>query len=264
VNGWARATDPIDVQQHRVAVEQRGHVLLIRMERTGKRNAVDAAMTAALDSALNLLDDSPELRCGVLSGGPDVFCAGTDLEVGPGRPTARGGPYGLVARRRSTPLIAAVEGVAFGGGFEVALACDIVVAARSARLGLPEVTHGVIANCGALFRADRALPLTAARQLLLTGLPMSAARGHSVGLVGELVDDGQAEEAAVAMAEVICANSPVAVTATLQALQGIVAEADDRGWEITAQADATVAGSADRAEGIAAFLERRTARWTGH
>jgi enoyl-CoA hydratase/carnithine racemase len=146
--------------------------------------------------------------------------------------------------------------VAFGGGFEVALACDIVVAARSARLGLPEVTHGVIANCGALFRADRALPLTAARQLLLTGLPMSAARAHSVGLVGELVDDG--------LAEVICANSPVAVTATLQALQGIVAEADDRGWEITAQADATVAGSADRAEGIAAFLERRTARWTGH
>jgi enoyl-CoA hydratase/carnithine racemase len=263
VSDWPRTTEPASAPQHRVAVERRGHVLLIRMERADKRNAVDAAMTAALDSALNLLDDSPELRCGVLSGGPDVFCAGTDLGTGPGEPTPRGGPYGLVARRRSTPLIAAVEGMALGGGFEIALACDIVVAARSARFGLPEVTHGVIANCGALFRADSSLPLTVAKHLLLTGLPMQAVRAHALGLVSELVDDSQAEAAALAMAEVISANSPVAVTATLHALQRISAEAESRGWEATEQADAAIADSEDRAEGIAAFLEKRGPRWTG-
>ncbi|GAA1827409.1 crotonase/enoyl-CoA hydratase family protein [Pseudonocardia ailaonensis] len=260
---WPRQAAPSDGTEHRLAVERRGRVLLMRMERTDKRNAIDAAMTAALDAALNLLDDSPELRCGVLSGGPDVFCAGTDLGTGPGEPTARGGPYGLAARRRSTPLIAAVEGVAYGGGFEIALSCDVVVASRSARFGLPEVTHGVVANCGALFRADRSLPLTVARQLLLTGLPLPAPRAYELGLVGELVADGGAEAAALAMAEVVSANSPVAVTATLEALQGVVADAEARGWELTRAADAAIAGSEDRAEGIASFLEKRSPQWTG-
>lgn len=264
MSDWPHQPAPAEVPQHRVALERHGHVLLIRMERAGKRNAVDAAMTAALDSALNLLDDTPELRCGVLSGGLGVFCAGTDLGTGPGEPTARGGPYGLITRNRSTPLLAAVEGAALGGGLEIALSCDVVVSARSARFGFPEVTHGVVANCGGLFRAGRSLPLTVAAHLLLTGLPMPAARAHELGLVSELVNDGQAEAAALAMAEVISANSPVATTATLHTLQRIYAEAEIRGWELTEQANAVVAGSADRAEGIAAFLEKRSPRWPGH
>jgi enoyl-CoA hydratase/carnithine racemase len=199
------------------------------MDRPAKRNAVDAPMTAALDAALNELEDDPELWCGVLTGGPDMFCAGTDLAQGAGEPTARGGNYGVVRRDRTTPLVAAVEGIAYGGGFEIVLACDLVVAGRSARFGLPEVARGVIANCGALFRAARPLPLNVAKSLLLTGQPLPAQRAYDLGLVTELVADGGAEAAALAVAEQICAN----------------------------------AASADRAEGVAAFLEKREPRWTG-
>ncbi|AEA24650.1 enoyl-CoA hydratase-related protein [Pseudonocardia benzenivorans] len=248
---------------HRVTTERRGHVLLVRMERPAKRNAVDAAMTAALDAALNDLEDDPDLWCGVLSGGPGMFCAGTDLAGGAGEPTPRGGNYGVVRRVRSTPLVAAVEGIAYGGGFEIVLACDVVVAGRSARFALPEVARGLVANCGALFRAPRPLPLTVAKQMLLTGQPIGAQRAFDLGLVSELVDDGAAEDAAVALAEQICANSPVAVRATLRAVDAVAGLPDERGWTATAVAGVAIADSADRAEGIAAFLEKRPPRWTG-
>jgi enoyl-CoA hydratase/carnithine racemase len=117
--------------------ERRGHVLVIRMEREAKRNAIDKALTRGIDEALNLLDDDDELWAGVITGTTTVFSAGTDLKDGSGR-TERGGEYGMIRRRRAKPLIAAVEGPAFGGGFEIALACDLVVAARTARFALPE------------------------------------------------------------------------------------------------------------------------------
>ncbi|MFF0699988.1 enoyl-CoA hydratase-related protein [Streptomyces tendae] len=247
----------------RVAAERHGHVLVIRMQRTAKRNAIDAAMTASLDAALNTLDDDPDLWCGVLTGGTDVFSAGTDLAVGAGEPTLRGGPYGVVRRQRTTPLIAAVEGAAFGGGFELVLACDMVVAGRSARFGLPEVSRGVVATCGALFRAWRPLPLPVAKQMLLTGRPLPAVRAHQLGLVNDLVDDGQAEAAAVTLAEQICANSPVSVSATLAAVDQVAGAADDCGWAATQQALDTVLASEDHREGISAFLEKRDPHWHG-
>ena len=247
----------------RVVVERRDRVLLVRMDRPAKRNAVDAPMTAALDAALNELEDDPDLWCGVLTGGPEVFCAGTDLVQGPGDPTPRGGNYGVVRRRRTTPLVAAVEGVAYGGGFEIVLACDLVVAGESARFGLPEVARGVVANCGALFRTPRPLPLTVAKQMPLTGRPMAAARAYELGLVSELVADGGAEAAALDLAAAICANSPVAVGATLAAVEKVVGAADELGWAATAEAAAVTDASADRAEGVAAFLEKREPQWTG-
>ncbi|GAA4889965.1 enoyl-CoA hydratase-related protein [Actinomycetospora straminea] len=241
----------------RVRTERRGHVLVVRMARTDKRNAVDAAMTTALDRALDTLDDDPELRCGVLTGGPEVFCAGTDIAVGPGAPTPRGGNYGVVARRRTTPLVAAVEGIAFGGGFEIALACDVLVAGRTARFGLPEVGLGLVANCGALFRGPRALPPVVARQMLLTGDPIDAERAHALGLVGDLTAPGQAEEHALALAERIAARSPVAVAATLTALDAALQDADAQGWADTEAAVARVLASEDRVEGVAAFFAKR-------
>ncbi|MFD5128888.1 enoyl-CoA hydratase-related protein [Streptomyces olindensis] len=247
----------------RVTMERRGHVLVIRMRRTAKRNAIDPDMTAALDAALNELDDDPDLRCGILTGGEQVFSAGTDLAVGAGDPTPRGGPYGVVRRRRTTPLIAAVEGIAYGGGFELVLACDMVVAGRSARFGLPEVSRGVVATCGGLFRAWRPLPLNVAKQMLLTGRPLPAARASELGLVNDLVDDGQAEAAALALAEQVCENSPVSVTETLAAVDQVVGQADELGWEVTGHALDTVLGSEDHREGISAFLEKRTPHWLG-
>lgn len=246
----------------RVVTQRRGHVLVIRMRRPDKRNAVDAAMTTGLDGALNELDDDPDLWCGVLAGEATAFCAGTDLAAGSGGPTARGGNYGVVRRDRRTPLVAAVEGIAYGGGFEIVLACDMVVAGRAARFGLPEVARGLVANCGALFRTPRPLPLNIARQMLATGQPLGAERAHTLGLVNELVEPGEAEAAAIALAEQVCANAPVAVAASLRALEQVVAEPDARGWAATDEASAAIAGTADRQEGIAAFLDKRPPVWT--
>ncbi|MBP2368833.1 enoyl-CoA hydratase-related protein [Pseudonocardia parietis] len=252
-----------DVMQPRIEIERHGQVLLVRMTRPDKRNAVDAAMTSALDDALNLLDDDPDLWCGVLAGDAAAFCAGTDLAAGSGGPTPRGGNYGVVRRERRRPLIAAVEGAAYGGGFEIVLACDMVVASSTARFGLPEVARGLVANCGALFRAPRPLPLNVAKQMLVTGRPLDASRAYALGLVNELVEPGRAEETALELAQQICANSPLAVSVSLRALERVVAEPDERGWAATEIASAAIDGSADRSEGIAAFLEKREPRWTG-
>ena len=245
----------------RVTTERHGHVLVIRMTRPDKRNAVDAAMTAGLDEALNTLDDDPDLWCGVLAGDATAFSAGTDLAAGSGGPTPRGGNYGVVRRDRRRPLIAAVEGVAYGGGFEIVLACDMVVASTTARFGLPEVARGLVANCGALFRAPRPLPLNIAKQLLVTGRPLDAERAYTLGLVSELVEPGGAEAAALALAAAVCENSPLAVSVSLRALERVVSESDERGWNATEIASAAIDRSADRTEGIAAFLEKRPPRW---
>ena len=231
-----------------VTTQRHGPVLLIRMDRAAKRNAVDAAMTAGLDAALNELDDDPQLLVGVLAGSPTAFSAGTDLEAGAGEPTPRGGNYGVVRRDRGTPLIAAVEGIAYGGGFELVLACDLVVAARDARFALPETMHGLVANCGALFRAPRALPRNIAVEMLLTGEPLGAERAWSLGLVNSLVEPGVAEEAALELAGRVADG---------------FSEADRHGWSATERAQATIAGSADAVEGIAAFREKRAPRWVG-
>jgi enoyl-CoA hydratase len=246
-----------------VTTERRGRVLLVRMDRAAKRNAIDPCMTAGLDAALNELDDDPELWAGVLAGTPQAFSAGTDLAEGAGGPTPRGGNYGVVRRDRLTPLIAAVEGLAYGGGFELVLACDLVVAARTARFALPETARGLVANCGALFRAPRSLPRNIAAEMLLTGDPLGAERAWSLGLVNRLVEPGEAEAAALELAERVCANAPVAQRATLGALADGVADEDARGWAATGRAQVAIVDSADAAEGVAAFREKRPARWTG-
>ena len=246
-----------------VFTERYGRVLLVRMERPAKRNALDAAMTAGLDAALNELDDDPDLWAGVLAGTPVAFSAGTDLVAGAGGPTPRGGNYGVVRRERATPLIAAVEGLAYGGGFELVLACDLVVAARPARFALPETARGLVANCGALFRGPRALPPNIAREMLLTGDPLDAERAWSLGLVNRLVEAGEAEAAALELAQRVCEHAPVAQQASLRAVGEVVAELDERGWAATARAQEVINASADAAEGLAAFREKREPRWSG-
>jgi enoyl-CoA hydratase len=238
-----------------------GHIVLIEMRREDKANAIDREMAEGIDAALNELDDDPDAWVGVLTGTTRVFSAGTDLRDRPG-PTSRGGSYGIIQRRRIKPLIAAVEGPALGGGFEIALACDLVVAGLGARFGLPEVTRGVIASCGGLFRSARALPLNVARELLLTGESIDALRAERLGLVNVVAPAGGAVAEALKLAGRIIVNSPIAVRESLRALERYVAAADDDAWELTTAAVARVQASNDSREGVAAFFEKRPPRWT--
>ncbi len=240
-----------------------GHVLVIALDRPEKRNAVNRAMADQLDDALNELDDDLDLWAGVLTGTGDMFSAGSDLTSGGDYATERGGEYGIIRRPRRTPLIAAVEGFALGGGLEIVLSCDMVVASSEARFGLPEVTIGVIPTCAGLFRGPRALPPNVARQLILTGRPLDALRAHELGLVNVLSQPGQAEERALELAQEVCTNAPVSVQACLAALNQLVTDDDARGWEATAEAMAAVMRSADSREGVSAFLEKRPPVWTG-
>jgi enoyl-CoA hydratase/carnithine racemase len=243
--------------------ERRGRVLVVTIDREHKRNAIDEPTAAALDTAFNLLEDDPDLWVGVLTGGPSIFSAGTDLRCSASPSSERGGEYGLVRRRRVTPLIAAVEGLALGGGFELAMACDLVVASATAGFGLPETRRGVVASSGALLRAARDLPPNIARELLISGTTLTAARGHELGLVNRLADPGQALEVACELADDICRSSPVAVRETLRALDAQLSDGDEAGWAATKAAVAAVADSRDKEEGINAFFEKRAPRWTG-
>jgi enoyl-CoA hydratase len=240
-----------------------GHVLVIALDRPEKRNAIDRAMADQLDAALNELDDDLDLWVGVLTGTREMFSAGSDLTSGGDYVTERGGEYGIVRRQRRKPLIAAVEGFALGGGLEIVLACDMVVASSQARFGFPEVSIGVIPTCAGLFRGPRALPRHVARQLILTGRPLDAERAYELGLVNLLSAAGQAEERALELAQEICTNAPVSVQASLAALNELETEADSRGWDATTEAMGTVMRSADSREGVTAFLEKRPPVWTG-
>ena len=250
-------TDP------RTTLAVQDHILIITMTRPNKRNAIDGEMTLALDAALNRLEDDPDLWVGIITGGPDMFCAGTDMAATSGTPTQRGGVYGVVGRTRTKPLIAAVEGVAFGGGFEVAMACDMIVAATNARFGLPEVKRGLVATSGAMFRAGRVLPLNVAKQVMLTGAELSPSAAHRFGMVNELTEPGGALTGALALAAQITANAPIAVQQSLQALDALASADDALGWELTAKARKVNMASHDSREGVAAFFEKRPPTWTG-
>ena len=240
-----------------------GRVLVITLNRPERRNAVDRTLADALDDALNELEDDPGLWCGVLSANGPVFSAGSDLKAMGDYSTDRGGEYGIVRRQRTTPLIAAVEGPALGGGFEIVLSCDLVVASEQASFGLPEVSIGVIATCAGLFRGPRALPPNIGRELILTGLALGAERAYQLGFVNQLVPAGTAKDAALAMALHICTNAPVSVQASLEAVNRVLSIEDPVGWDATAAALARLGESDDSREGIAAFFEKRPPRWSG-
>ena len=245
-----------------VEIQRQGHVLIMTLRREQKRNAVNRPLADALDADLNLLDDDEDLYVGVLTGGVACFSAGSDLSSRGDYVTERGGEYGIIRRRRRKPLLAAVEGVALGGGLEIVLACDIVVAATNARFGLPEVQRGVLPTCGALFRALHALPPNIARELVLGGEPMPADRAHMLGLINQLAKPGEVLEQAVVLAERIAKNAPLSVQASLAAMNELLASGDDAGWQATGNAMNTIKGTNDVEEGIRAFFEKRAPLWT--
>jgi enoyl-CoA hydratase/carnithine racemase len=249
-----------------VLAERRGRVLTITINRPDQRNAVNAAVAQGIAAALDHLDDDPELSVGVVTGAGKGFCAGMDLKafVAGERPHVPGrGFAGIVEHPAAKPMIAAIEGFAVAGGLEIALACDLIVASRGARLGIPEVKRSLVAAGGALLRLPRALPRNVALEMALTGDPLDAERAHTLGLVNRLTDPGHALTTAQQLADSIAANGPLALAATKR----IVAEADD--WpdaEFFARQRSLidpVFDSEDAREGATAFSERRDPVWKG-
>jgi enoyl-CoA hydratase len=249
-----------------VLTERRDRVLLITINRPDQRNAVNAAVAQGIAAALDELDDDPGLSLGIMTGAGKGFCAGMDLKafVAGERPHVPGrGFAGTVERPSAKPLIAAVEGFAVAGGLEVALACDLLVAARGAKLGVPEVKRSLVAAGGALLRLPRALPRNLAMELALTGDPIDAERGYELGLVNRLADPGKALDGALELAATVAANGPLALAAT----KAILAQAGD--WPdaefFARQAEiiGPVMTSEDAREGATAFAERREPVWKG-
>ncbi|MFD4267822.1 enoyl-CoA hydratase-related protein [Rhodococcus sp. NPDC058481] len=243
--------------------QRNGRILVVRIEREERRNAINLEVAEGLEAAFDLLEDDPDLWVGVLTGTRGIFSAGTDIRERADLRMPHGGEYGLIRRPRNKPLIAAVEGYALGGGFELALACDLIVAGRTAQFGLPETSRGLVASSGALFRAPRALPVNVARELLITGRTLDADRAHHFGVVNTVAEPGRALDEAIVLAGRVCEASPVAVRASLSALRALGAEIDSVGWKVTEEALGEVMSSDDFREGIEAFAERRRPVWRG-
>lgn len=253
-----------------VRVEATGPVLVVTLDRPDRRNAVSAAMTAGLDAAFERLATDDDLRVAVLAAEGPVFCAGSDLVERPGGSTPRGGEYGFIRRRRTKPVVAAVQGPALGGGFELVLACDLVVASTSAWFSLPEAGRGRVPNAGGLFRAADRLPRNVALELLVAGGRLQAQRAYELGLVNRLVAGGTVDtmdttdtvlEEAVRLAQGVCGSAPGAVAAVLDAVRAIDDGVSAAGWQATATALERTLGSSERAEGDLAFTERLPPRW---
>lgn len=253
-------------------VERRGHVLLITINRPEARNAINGAVSGAIGAALENADADPEVRAVVLTGAGDKsFSAGADLKaISRGENIfAEGHPdwgfAGIVQHFVSVPLIAAVNGTALGGGTEIVLTADLVVAAERATFGLPEVKRGLLAGAGGVFRLPQQIPRRLAMEMILTGEPITAQQALAAGLINRVVPDGEEVEAALDLSARIADNAPLSVQASKRvaygASDGGINESD--GWADTAREWSTLMSSADFREGPLAFAQKRKPVWQG-
>jgi enoyl-CoA hydratase/carnithine racemase len=245
-----------------------GHVAVVTLNRPQAANAVTAQMARELEAVVRQTEADDAVWAVVLTGAGDrCFCAGADLHaLAAGQAdtlrTAQGGFAGFVQAARSKPWIAALNGAALGGGCEIALACDMVVAAEHARIGLPEVLRGLIAGAGGLFRLPRAVPPNIAMELIATARALEAAEAHRWGLVNRLAPQGQALEAALQLAAEITRNAPVAVRESLRVARAASAPSAEL-LALNEQCRAVARASQDYLEGATAFIEKRTPQWQG-
>lgn len=247
--------------------EIRGRVLILTINRPEARNALTYDTSFALADALDRLDADDNLTVGILRGEGNTFCSGMDLKefartqrraVVPGR-----GLGGLAEAPPAKPLIAAVEGYALAGGFELALACDLIVAANNASFGLPEVKRGLVPGSGGMLRLPRRLPYHVAMEALLTGDMIAAKRAHELGLINDLVEPGTALEAALKLAEKIAANGPLAVRTVKQIVTESLDWRTDDMFALQNPRMAHIFSSEDAKEGATAFAEKRPPVWKG-
>ncbi|MFF5365721.1 crotonase/enoyl-CoA hydratase family protein [Streptomyces sp. NPDC013187] len=249
-----------------VRTERIGSTLLITLDRPEARNAVNAATATALAAALDELEADPALRVGVLTGEGGTFSAGMDLKAalrGESPEIEGRGFGGLTESRPDKPLIAAVEGFAMGGGFELALACDLIVAAEDARFGLPEVKRGLIAAGGGVIRLPGRIPHHLAMEFLLTGEAVDGRRAGELGLANRVTSKGQAVAEALRLAERVAENAPLALAAVKRVVRAADGASDEEAFAFQRTQMKSLMASDDVREGMTAFAERRPARWTG-
>jgi enoyl-CoA hydratase len=249
-----------------VLTERRGNVLLVTINRPEVRNAVNAAVAAGIAGALEELDGDAELSVGILTGAGGFFCAGMDLGAfvkGESPWFGDRGFAGIAQRSARKPLIAAIEGFAVAGGMEIALACDLIVAARGAKMGIPEAKRSLIAAAGALLRLPKRMPYHVVMELALTGEPMLAERFHELGLVNRLAEPGDAVEQALQLAAKLAENGPLALVASKRILQEQFDWSTAEMWEKQGAISGPVMASEDAKEGASAFKEKRDPIWKG-
>ncbi|AHH18101.1 crotonase/enoyl-CoA hydratase family protein [Nocardia nova] len=245
--------------------ERRGRTLVITINRPDARNAINTAVSQGLADAIDELDESPELSVAIVTGAGGNFCAGMDLKafaagevvIVPGR------GLGFTEKPPVKPIIAAVEGYALAGGTEVVLATDLIVASKTAKFGIPEVKRGLVAAGGGLLRLQHRIPYQKAMELALTGDSFTAAEAAGYGLVNVLAEPGQALDEALALAERITANGPLAVAKTKEVLVNSADWTTEEMWRKQLELVIPVFQSKDAQEGAAAFAEKRKPEWTG-
>jgi enoyl-CoA hydratase len=245
-----------------VLQETRGRVLIITLNRPEARNSIDNALADALVATMRRLDEDDALSLGVLTGAGKGFSAGMDLKA-----FAREGPpqgFGAFLQNGSRkPLIAAVEGFALAGGLEIALACDLIVAARGIPFGIPEAKRGLFAAGGAMLRLPPRVGLGRAMELALTAEPIDAERAHEIGLVDRLAEPGKALDEALALGETIAKNAPLSLALSKKLLRGMQGLTETEAWALQGKDAATVFASEDAREGAVAFAEKRAPNWKG-
>jgi enoyl-CoA hydratase len=253
-------------EQPAVLTERRGDVLLITLNRPQVRNAVNAALAEGVGNALEELDGNDELAVGVITGAGGFFCAGMDLGAfvkGESPWYGDRGFAGIAQRSAEKPLIAAIEGFAVAGGMEIALACDLIVAAEGAKLGIPEVKRSLVAAGGALLRLPRRMPYHVVMELALTGDPFPAERFHELGLVNRLTPPGGAVDAALELAATLAKNGPLGLRAAKKILQEQWDWSTGEMWAKQGEIAGPVMASEDAKEGASAFKEKREPVWRG-
>lgn len=251
-----------------LTTEVRGRVLVLRLDRPEARNAINAETSADVEAAIDRLEADDDLWVGVITHHGPVFCAGADLKVvasggGKGIATERGGFAGICSRHRTKPIIAALEGPAVAGGCEIALACDVIVATTAVSFSIPEAKRALVATGGGPFRLTHLVGPKLANELVMTGDPLEADRAHSLGMVNRLVAPGEALAAALAMADRINENAPLAVRESLALSRDAVGRTEAESWAATVEASRRNASTADFVEGPRSFVEKRVPQWSG-
>lgn len=245
-----------------ILTERRGRVLVITMNRPEARNAINGELSTGLWAAIEELNADPTLTAAVLTGAGGAFCSGMDLKA-----FARGEDIGpltnFVRNGAEKPLIGAIEGFALAGGLEVALTCDLLVAAEGARLGIPEVKVGLFAAGAGVIRLPSRVGYGKAMEMAITGEPISAEEALAFGLVSRLAAPGSAVEIAIELAEKVAENAPLAVAASKKMIRATQGATEEELWELQSGLTSTVFSSNDAKEGPAAFAEKRKPNWSG-